>query len=334
MNSDQIKQLHIPQEQKRRSRGSIVFIFIVVCLLTAVALYLANPSGAEGPRVMGGNKKTSSSATNTNGPVQPAKVADKIPTSNAGALLTVSGYIINRERIEISPRFMGLVKWIGVNKGDMVTNGQVVVLLDDAEQQARVTEAGGRLASSKANVAKAELDYRRIGTLATNRVESQQALDDARIRLESARAVVQEVQGQLDLVSTYLKWTVITSPINGVVLEKIAKAGELVMPQSFGGARGPSTALIALADPNDLQVEIDINEADLPKIFLHQKCRISPEAYPDKSYDGYVAEMAPEANRQKGTLQIKVQVVAPDRFLTPELSAKVDFFSQKSDRVK
>ena len=93
----------------------------------------------------------------------------------------------------------------------------------------------------------------------------------------------------------------------------------------FGGGKGPSTALLALADPEDLQVEIDISENDLPKITLNQRCRISPEAYLDKVYQGFVAEIAPEANRQKGTLQIKVQIEKPDRFLTPELSAKVDF---------
>ena len=46
-------------------------------------------------------------------------------------LLTVTGYIINRERIELSPRFLGVVRWIGVRKGDVVTNGQIVVRLDD-----------------------------------------------------------------------------------------------------------------------------------------------------------------------------------------------------------
>jgi multidrug efflux pump subunit AcrA (membrane-fusion protein) len=98
-----------------------------------------------------------------------------------------------------------------------------------------------------------------------------------------------------------------------------------VTPQSFGGTRGPSTALLALADPDDLQVEVDVGEADLQKVFLNQRCRVSPEAYPDKVYAARVAEVAPEANRQKGTLQIKVQIEKPDHFLTPELSAKVEF---------
>jgi HlyD family secretion protein len=146
-----------------------------------------------------------------------------------------------------------------------------------------------------------------------------------RLRLQSARASVKEVEGTVELARTYLNWTVIKSPINGVVLEKLVDANELVTPQSFGGTRGPSTALIAIANTKDLQVEIDLNEADLAKVYLNQKCRVTPEAYQDKIYDGFVAERAPEANRQKGTLQVKVQIANPDRFLTPELTAKVDF---------
>ena len=61
---------------------------------------------------------------------------------------------------------------------------------------------------------------------------------------------------------------------------------------------------------------------------LGQECRVSPEAYPDKTYRGFVAEMAPEANRQKGTLQVKVQIRDPDKFLTPELTAKVEFLKR------
>ena len=105
----------------------------------------------------------------------------------------------------------------------------------------------------------------------------------------------------------------------------VAKANELVSPQTFGGTRGPSTSLLAVADLNDLQVEVDVSEEALAKIGIGQKCKVSPEAYPELQFDGRVAEIAPEANRAKGTLQIKVQVERPDRHLTPELSAKVDF---------
>lgn len=131
------------------------------------------------------------------------------------------------------------------------------------------------------------------------------------------------------MIETYLDWCVIRSPVDGVVLEKLVDPGELVTPQTFGGTRGPSTSLLAVADPHDLQVEIDLNESDLPRVFLGQECVVSPEAFPDRSYRGVVAEIAPEASRQKGTLQIKVQIEEPDRFLTPELSARVDFLGRR-----
>ena len=145
------------------------------------------------------------------------------------------------------------------------------------------------------------------------------------MNVEAAQAVVKELEGSVQWIQTYIDWCTIKSPINGVVLEKLVDPNELVTPQSFGGTRGPSTAFVAVADPKDLQVEIDLNEADVAKVYLNQKCKVSPEAYPDRVYDGYVAEKAPEANRQKGTLQVKVQILNPDKFLTPELSAKVDF---------
>ena len=114
-------------------------------------------------------------------------------------------------------------------------------------------------------------------------MESKQAEDNARLALEADRAALQAAQGNYDLAKTYVDWCVIRSPINGVVLEKLVNPDELVMPQSFGGGRGPSTALLAVADLKDLQVEIDVNEADLSKISLNQKCRVSPEAYPGQN---------------------------------------------------
>lgn len=327
MNEDKIRQLQIRAEARRRPQGSMWLIFLGIAAITGLALYFWWPRPTDERRLISGGKRMDVAETERlkAAPAPAPAAAPTQPLPRGDAVLTVSGYIINRERIELSPRFMGVVKWIGVKKGDTVTNGQVVVRLDDAEYQARRVETEGRLANAKAAAHKAELTYHRIKRLSTDNVESKQMEDDARLALEAARAVVKEIEGQLALIQTYIDWTIIRSPIDGVVLEKLVDPNELVTPQSFGGTRGPSTALVALADPNDLQVEIDLNEQDLSKVFLHQKCRVTPEAYPDKSYEGYVAEMAPEANRQKGTLQVKVQVKQPDKFLTPELTAKVEF---------
>jgi HlyD family secretion protein len=338
MNADKLKELQLGAGAKSRPKRALWTIFIGVALLTSLALFYAWPRASDSLRIaigvkpvgrgqpVQGNSSTNGAANFAAGGQVSAKAG------HAGeVVLTVSGYIINRERIELSPRFMGVVNWIGVKKGDAVTNGQVVVLLDDAEYRARLLEAAARLDNAQAAAERAQLARDRIAKLAHESVESKQMEDETRLSLASAKAVVAEVQAQIALLKTYLDWTVIRSPINGVVLEKLVDAHELVTPQSFGGTRGPSTALLAVADPGDLQVEIDVNESDLSKVLLKQRCRVSPEAYPDKHYEGYVAEIAPEASRQKGTLQIKVQIKSPDNYLTPELSAKVEFLAEPAE---
>jgi HlyD family secretion protein len=322
MDTDKLKALQITRDARQRRHRSVWIIFLGVALFTAAGAYYAWPRKEDNQRIFSRPKSRAGESTN------PPTSSNAPPIRADGVVLTVSGYIVNRERIELSPRFLGQVQWIGVRKGDTVTNGQVLVRLDDSEQKARLHEAESRLANTRVALEKAQLDYERIRKLIADKIETRQNEDDLRLRVEAARATIKEAEALVELMQTYLSWTVIRSPIDGVVLEKLADENELVTPQSFGGTRGPSTALVAIADPKELQVEIELNESDLAKVFVGQQCRVSPEAFPDKSYAGFVAEMAPEASRQKGTLQIKVQIRNPDRFLTPELSAKVEFLSR------
>src|SRR5688500_9303696 len=291
MTSDKLHSLSIPADAKKRSQKPLWMIFLVVFGAAAAAVFFAWPRESDKVRTVGdraaqtaaAKNKSSSSAPSKNAPAstEGAPVANGNSTSNGEVALTVSGYVIPRERIELSPRFMGTVKWIGVKKGDAVTNGQVVVLLDDSEYQARAKESQGRLASAKAALEKAQLQHERIKALASASIECKQMEDDARLNVQAAAAAVTEIEGSLQWMQTYIDWCVIKSPINGVVLEKLVDPNELVTPQSFGGTRGPSTALISLADLQDLQVEIDLNEADVGKVEVGQACRVSPEAYPE-----------------------------------------------------
>jgi HlyD family secretion protein len=352
MSNDPLEKLRIASHRKTRSSVSLWLIIIGVAAVSAVVVFLAIPRASDSMRSAAGMKTSREAATAradkalaersgsataaTSAGANPAPTAapsggametKPVPVAAAdGSILTVSGYIIARERIEISPRFMGVVNWIGVKKGDAVTNGQVVVTLDDAEYRARLAEIDGQRAVATVAVERARTDLRRAEDLVTRKVEMDKTLDDARFALASAEAQLKQIQGARQLIETYLEWCTIRSPVNGVVLEKLVEPNELVTPQTFGGSRGPSTSLVAVADLQDLQVEIDVNESDLAKIGLGQTCKVSPEAFRDKQYDAVVAEIAPEASRQKGTLQVKVQIKNPDRFLTPELSARVVFY--------
>ena len=336
-NDDRLERLRIASHQKRRSGLPTALILGGVVLVTGLIAWWAIPRASDDVRsgMKSGSKATrtesgaplgrSTSATATNASSAGSGGAERAgATGVPGSVLTVSGYIIARERIEISPRFMGVVQWIGVKKGDAVTNGQVVVRLDDAEYRARLAENDGALAVAEVALERARVDLRRAEPLVSERVETQKALDDARLAVRSAEAQRTQVLGARKGIETVIEWCVIRSPVTGVVLEKLVDPGELVTPQTFGGTRGPSSSLVAVANLQDLQVEVDIDESKLARVSLGQRCVISPVSYPDKRYQGQVAEIAPEANRAKGTVQVKVQILEPDRFLTPELTATVD----------
>src|SRR5262249_13951982 len=106
--------------------------------------------------------------------------------------------------------------------------------------------------------------------------------------------------------------------------------GELITAQFASAAEGgPQGSVVSLADLNDLQVELDISQGDFAKLGPKQRGVVSTDAYPDRKYNGVIAEISPEANRSKATVQVKVQVVNPDEYLRPEMNANVQFLSDE-----
>src|SRR5581483_891673 len=206
MNSDKIKELQIPPENKRRPQRPVWIIFLGVVIIAALASYFAWPRASDSQRIQRPAQGATRNEAVSSISASHLPAAQAAPVGNIhkppDAALTVSGYIINRQRIELSPRFMGTVTWIGVKKGDAVTNGQVVVLLDDAEYKARLHEVEGKLAEAKANVDKAKLDYDRIVQLNKTQTESQKAEDDARMQLELTQAQAKEIQGSYEVAKT------------------------------------------------------------------------------------------------------------------------------------
>jgi HlyD family secretion protein len=92
---------------------------------------------------------------------------------------------------------------------------------------------------------------------------------------------------------------------------------------------GARTSVVDLADLTDLQIEVDISQSDFARLKMSQKAEIIPDAFPNLRYTGYIAEIAPEANRAKATVQIKVKVDNPNEQLKPEMNARVNFLSDK-----
>ena len=293
-------------------------------------------------------------------------------------ILNAAGYIVAHHKIQLTAKVVGKVAWIGVEKGDLVRENQVLVKLEDAEYRAQAQQAEGQLASllaqlseleagsrpeeiarananldrAKADLKNAKINLDRVQRLFEEEVLPRQDLDNAQARfeveaaqveslareadlvrlgpreeqIEAMRGRVKQARGELALRQTFLDSTVIRAPITGTILERAVEKGEFVTT-SFVGERGAKGYVVTLADLDDLQVELDISQDDFSKLSMNQQATIRTDAFPDRPYQGHIAEIAPEANRQKATVQVKVQVANPDAFLRPEMNAQVVFLA-------
>jgi HlyD family secretion protein len=146
--------------------------------------------------------------------------------------------------------------------------------------------------------------------------------------IRAAEAEVQQMRAALDYANTQLAATEIKAPVTGTVLERIVERGEMVSPSAFGGS-GARTSVVDLADLTDLQVELDISQTDFARLKPQQRAEIIPDAYPNLRFTGFIEEIAPEANRAKSTVQVKVKVENPSEQLRPEMNARVNFLADK-----
>ena len=145
--------------------------------------------------------------------------------------------------------------------------------------------------------------------------------------IAAARGRVAQARGAIAYAETQLANAVIRAPVSGTVLERAVEKGEFVTTM-FVGDRGAKSYVVALADLNDLEVELDISQNDFARLSAGQKSVITTEAFPDRKYDGRISEISPEANRQKATVQVKVKILNPDDYLRPEMNASVAFYSK------
>lgn len=149
-------------------------------------------------------------------------------------------------------------------------------------------------------------------------------------RIDAAWADV--MQNSADVAKT--KWRLdncsIRAPVTGTILIKRAELGNLVNPIAMQG----STSLCEMADLADLEVDLNIEERDVAKVFKGQTCRVRPEAYPERIYEGVVARLMPQADRSKSAIPVRVKVQVPKEeegvYLKPEMGVVVSF-QKKTD---
>ena len=144
-------------------------------------------------------------------------------------------------------------------------------------------------------------------------------------RVAAAEAEVRQAEADLRKALWRLENCKIRAPISGTILKKNAEEGNLVNPIAMNG----SFSLCDLADLSDLEVELTIEERDISKVAVGQKCKVRTEAYPERTYEGVVSRLMPVADRNKAAIPVRVKVNVPREeegiYLKPDMTAMVSF---------
>jgi HlyD family secretion protein len=270
------------------------------------------------------------------------RVEDTVVNSRAGT-------VRSRKRSEMSPGIPGLVTAIEVKKGQPVSRGAVLLRLDDSEHRAQVALAArsldaGEAASREACLAadQAGRDRARAEKLAADNLVSEQTLEQARTRSETADAAclaarerAQQARAALQVAEATLAKTVMTAPFDGVVLDVTTEVGEWISPSPPGVFIPP---VVDLIDPAQLYVSAPIDEADVASIQIGLPTRITMDAFRGREFEGaltYASSFVETEREQNRTLTVEAEFTTDDLppNLLPGLSADLEIILDARDDV-
>jgi RND family efflux transporter MFP subunit len=248
--------------------------------------------------------------------------------------VTATGYIVPQLTSKVGPHDTGRLARVLVKEGDTVKAGQVLAEMETLDQRSavaaamsRVAVAQARVETARATLAETRVKLSRERPLVEHGAESKSVLDDLVAQetsldqqVKAAEADVAAAQAERATVGVSLQQRTVLAPIDGTVVTKPMKPGEIANP-------GETTPIVELADFRSLLAEVDVPENRLASVHVGGPAEIILDAYPDRHYRGEVVELGKRVDRSKATLVVKVKFVDPMDGVLPEMSARASFLS-------
>jgi RND family efflux transporter MFP subunit len=248
--------------------------------------------------------------------------------------VTATGYIVPQVTSKVGPHDTGRLARVLVKEGDVVKAGQVLAEMETLDQRSavaaaasRVTVARARVETARATLAETKQKVGRERALVENGAEGKSVLDDLvaqqtslEQQVKAAEAEVAAAEAERSTLGVNLRQRTVVAPIDGTVVSKPMKPGEVASP-------GDTGAIVELADFRSLLAEVDVPENRLSSVKVSGPAEIILDAYPDRHYRGEVAELGKRVDRSKATLVVKVKFVDAMDGVLPEMSARVSFLS-------
>jgi len=235
-------------------------------------------------------------------PVQTVTVSSR--TISQG--LVATGEFKGWEEVTLVAESQGSIQYLGVEEGQKIRKGQIIAKID-------AVSLNSQLSSSRSAYAKAEKDVARYERLEKVGAVSQSALEDTRIQLENAQANIAQIQQQLG-------FTVVRSPIDGIVNSLMVEETSFVMP-------GNEIAEIVQIDR--LKIEGKVSQNNLSKIKEGQGVTIKTDVFPLKTFEGKVSNISVKADASR-KFKVTIMVNNTDLKLRAGLFAEVNFDAIKT----
>lgn len=231
--------------------------------------------------------------------------------------------------VNVGTQVSGTVNRLHVDFNDQVKAGQVLLELDPAVLNAQVAQTTASLANARASLDLALANENRAKTLFQQEYISRQEFDQATQQARSARAQVEQVNAQLGRDKTNLAYTIIRSPVSGVVVSRNVDVGQTVAA-SF---QTPTLFQIA-QDLRKMQIDTAFAEADIGSIKVGQPVQFTVDAFPNRNFTATVRQVRLNATTTQNvvTYNVVVAVDNPEEILLPSMTAYVGVITaQRSD---
>ncbi|PCJ32118.1 MAG: efflux transporter periplasmic adaptor subunit [Alphaproteobacteria bacterium] len=331
-------------EEEQPARISVIFLIVMMLLSFSVGggtVWIWRSSGDTELQAAAERTAAQSIEKVSNSAAPAVKKSPKKIVAKSDKILNASGYITARRMATVSAEVMGLITAVNVEEGMSVKKGQILAQLDNAVATvdvnyalAQLTATKSRVARIKANLAEAKRVLKRSIELSSKNFSSEADVSSARANKESltadlntARAEIRVAELEVERQQERLDNHTIRAPFAGVVTVKNAQPGEIVAPSSAGGGF-TRTGICTIVDMNSLEIEVDVNEAFIGRVFEGQKVEAHLDAYSDWTIPAIVIAVIPTADRAKATVRVRIGIKVKDARILPDMGVKVVFLKE------
>ncbi len=244
--------------------------------------------------------------------------------------VTANGTINPVTLVNVGTQVSGRVKKIYADYNDQVKKGQILLELEDELFKAQIAQSLGNVKNNEASLELAKANEARMRSLFEKEYVSKQELDQSVQALKSAEAQLSTTKAQLKRDQTNYGYSIIKSPVAGVVVDRVVDVGQTVA----ASLQTPTLFKIA-QDLSKMQIDTSFAEADIGRIQVGQVAKFNVDAFPNTNFEGVVKQIRlnPTNTANVVTYDIVISMDNPDQKLLPGMTAYVNITFAKHDNV-